>query len=33
MLNRRSAAEIKRHPEVEAILITRDNCTKVMRNP
>jgi nucleoside-triphosphatase THEP1 len=25
------AGEIKRHPEVEALLVTRDNRTEVMR--
>jgi nucleoside-triphosphatase THEP1 len=25
------ADEIKRHPEVETLLLTRDNCSEVMR--
>jgi nucleoside-triphosphatase THEP1 len=25
------ADEIKRHPEVEALLVTRDNCTQIMK--
>jgi hypothetical protein len=31
MLNRRSAGEIKRHPEVETLLATRDNLPEVMK--